>query len=430
MKRFALIGAVLGVFVLGVIISADILSIDFEPPEYSLGTIDGQEGWAGTLGGPINPVIDQAVVNNMYGYASFDLQSWRISNFYTNGSFGDWPFSPSLANEAGETQAQNGIVYSGGVRQKHFEVQWDFASTTPGSVQVAGCVDPPGVPQCLQISTSPDRGDGARMSFIRMKDRPAGLSVEFADYKDSAPYGSYGSLASAAAGCGLEDDFVITTVASGLNSTRPHTIRLTMDFVDGPRNDRVKVYVDGTLRHTGGSWEDYYRWCLESGGGTGTTTFDQSRTVDSMIFQARTGGGTAPGIFGKGFLIDNLTLLSSQGPKPKVTGGGQVMVTGGKGTFGFNAKPDAGTASGHLNYMNHVTGAHLDCTVTAFSELTAMTAKFSGTCSPNSFAQTFKAEVEDNDEPGAGADMFKINYPSSNPISEGGTLTSGNIQIK
>jgi hypothetical protein len=151
-----------------------------------------------------------------------------------------------------------------------------------------------------------------------------------------------------------------------------------------------------------------------------------------MIFQARSGSGTAPLNLGKGFLIDNLTLLSSQASQPRmVTGGGQVMVTGGKGTFGFNAKPDTGTASGHLNYMNHFTGAHLDCTVTTISELTPTTAKFSGTCSANSSASSFMAEVEDNAEPGAGADSFKITYP--NTIfgnTEGGTLTSGNIQIK
>ena len=77
-----------------------------------------------------------------------------------------------------------------------------------------------------------------------------------------------------------------------------------MDFVDGPSNDVVKVYVDGTLRHTGTSWEDFFRWCELTG---------ESRTVDSMIFQARTSGGTAPFTRGNGFLIDNLTYFSSQG---------------------------------------------------------------------------------------------------------------------
>jgi hypothetical protein len=101
-------------------------------------------------------------------------------------------------------------------------------------------------------------------------------------------------------------------VASGLNRTKAHTVKLTTDFVDGPRNDVVKVYVDGTLRHTGTSWEDYFRWCMESGGGTGTTARDQSRTVDSMIFTVRGGQGvTHPLNRGRGFLIDNLRLQSS-----------------------------------------------------------------------------------------------------------------------
>src|SRR5207249_8898700 len=148
MKRFALMGAVLVVFVLAGLIIADSRSITFEASQgYTLGSIDGQDGWAGTLGGPISPFIDQAVVANTYGYPSFGGQSWRMSNAYTDGAFGDWPFSPSLVNEAGETMAQNGVIYSGGTRQSHFEARWDFASTVRGSEQ-------PG----LQISTSPDRG--------------------------------------------------------------------------------------------------------------------------------------------------------------------------------------------------------------------------------------------------------------------------------
>jgi hypothetical protein len=109
------------------------------------------------------------------------------------------------------------------------------------------------------------------------------------------------------------------------------------------------------------------------------------------------------------------------------TGGGQVPVAGGRASFGFNARLEDGEARGHLNYKNHVTGAHLNCTVTLFTELTATTAKFSGTCNPNSSASSFQAEVEDNDEPGKGSDKFTITY---NGITEGGTLTAGNIQIR
>jgi hypothetical protein len=290
--------------------SADSRAINFEAPTYSPGTIYMQDGWAGTGGiVPINPLIDQAVVTNTYGYNSFGGQSWRISNYYTNGSFGDWPFSPSLADEAGETSAMNGGL-SGGTRQSHFGVQWDFASTVPGSEQ-----------EGLQISTSPDRGDGARMSFIRMKDLPGGLSVEFSEYLDNAPYGS----ASPSDGCGDEDEFRLTTVASGLNRAKPHTVKLTMAFIDGPRNDVVKVWVDGKLVHTGTSWEDYFRWC------EGTL---ESRTVDSMIFQARTSGGQASGTFGKGFLIDNLSYASTSGCHVG-KGEGNVGTGSGKAHFKF-----------------------------------------------------------------------------------------------
>ncbi|HEV8266374.1 MAG TPA: right-handed parallel beta-helix repeat-containing protein, partial [Gemmatimonadales bacterium] len=75
-------------------------------------------------------------------------------------------------------------------------------------------------------------------------------------------------------------------------------------------------------------------------------------------------------------------------PPGKVTGGGQVPVDmmGGKGSFGFNAKSDGGLGSGHLNYLNHATGAHIDCTVDAVTMLTDTTAEFSGTCTSNAAA--------------------------------------------
>jgi hypothetical protein len=118
--------------------------------------------------------------------------------------------------------------------------------------------------------------------------------------------------------------------------------------------------------------------------------------------------------------------LSCPQPAPsRATGGGQIALTGGgRGTFGFNVRQQNGIASGHLNYLK--TGVHLDCTVSAVTELTTTTAKFSGTCSANSSAGSFMAEVEDNGESGAGTDHFKITY---NLTTEGNTIARGNIQI-
>src|SRR4029077_6922080 len=141
-------------------------------------------------------------------------QSWRMSNAFTDGAFGDWPFSPSLQNEAGETMAWNhdktgALVYSGGTRQNLFEVQWSFAAADPKGKGT----DCSSLATCSYISMAPDRGDGARMSYIRLEDDLSGLRVFFDDYQDKSPYGS---ASNPAAGCGLEDNFVETMVASGL----------------------------------------------------------------------------------------------------------------------------------------------------------------------------------------------------------------------
>jgi Ca2+-binding RTX toxin-like protein len=279
-KRFGILAAVAALLMSAGIAAADSQTIDFEPPAYTPGTIDGQEGWGGSDPGtgpaPILPAIDQAIVTNgPSAPASFGAQSWRFSNAWEDGQFGLWPFSPSLANEAGEFAAENDGM-SGGTRQTRFEVEWDFASATPASAQPT-----------LQMSTAPDRGDGARMSYIRMEDHVDGMYVYFVDYQRGT--------------AGLCDGaFPETIVGSGLSRAVAHTVRLTIDFVDGPTNDVVQVYVDGSLRHTGTSWEDYFRDC------EGNPT----RTVDSMIFQSR-GVTPNPENAGKGFLIDNLSYASS-----------------------------------------------------------------------------------------------------------------------
>ncbi len=263
---------------------ADSLAINFET--YFVGSIHGQDGWS-SLGsaGSGCAVYDHAVAANTYGYTSFGTQSLRMSNAVTSGCFSDQTFSKSLVNEAGEStssDAYNG-GFSGGTRQSHFETQWDFASTVPGAEQ-------PG----LSVVASPDRGDGARMSWVQMADTPAGLEVNFFDYQT---------------GIG----FVFTNVASGLDRTVPHSIKITMKFIDGAANDIVKVYVDGALLHTGTSWEDFFRENQPPG----------TRTVDSVLL--RTGGTAAPATLGNGFLVDNLTLFSGPGPQCTFTVVGSTM---------------------------------------------------------------------------------------------------------
>ena len=239
-------------------------TITFEQLTYLPGSINGQDGWSAT--GPYDQEVDTSS-----SVAGFGAQSFRMSNAVSSGSFGDWPFSPSLIDEAGETGAEGDG--SSGTLQNHFEASFQIASAVP-------TIEQPG----LGLAFSPDRGDGARMSLVRVRDLPAGLQVSFVDYQSN--------------GIACDGDFVDTIVASGLNRSTVHSIRIAMDFVDGVRNDIVNVYVDGTFVHTGTSWEDYFREC------EGNST----RTVDSLLFRA---SGTASSTLGNGFLIDNLTLSSS-----------------------------------------------------------------------------------------------------------------------
>jgi hypothetical protein len=209
-----------------------------------------------------------------------------MSNAVTSGCFGDQTFSKPTTDEAGEASAASDGM-SSGPRRPGFIAEWDFASTVPGAEQ-------PG----LSVVASPDRGDGARMSWVQMADTPAGLQVNFYDYRDNAPFG--GAVGDVT-GCDVEDDFAFTPGAV-LSRTVPHRIRIEMDFVAGPRNDVVRVYVDGVLSHTGTSWEDYFRYC------EGNPT----RTVDSILF--RTGGTAAPATAGNGFVIDNFSVATEVGP--------------------------------------------------------------------------------------------------------------------
>lgn len=233
----------------------------FEPATFAVGTINGQNGWEKT--GP----FDAAIVSNP---AIEGLQALRISNAVTSGSFGDQTFSPELAVGAGET----GIAPA-----KRFEAEFKISST-----QVA---EQPG----LAITLSPDDGIGSRMSFLRFSDSAAGIDVTFFDAINAGP--TVGSPTT-----------FNPTVVSTLSRATSHTVKVVMDFVDGPSNDVVKIYINGVLVHTGTSWENYYRYDAEQTG-NGNALF----AVDSLLFRAS--GIAAPATNGAGYLFDSLVLTTS-----------------------------------------------------------------------------------------------------------------------
>lgn len=289
----------------------------FEPPHWSAGSPHLQHGWAAEGAAPGPAGFDHQIVATA-GFpgtpASFGRQALRISNAVTSGSFGNQTFTAETPNEAGEASATSD-GWSGGTRQRTFEAALSFTSAAPGAQQ-------PG----LGITISPDRGDGARMGWIRLEDGPAGIDVQT---YDPLPGGSFPALP--------------TTVASGLDRATAHTLRIKIDFADGPGNDVMELWVDGALVHTGTTWENYFVF------GEGNPT----HTVDSLLL--RTSGAAAPSTAGAGFLFDNVTLstpdtiTSPPGPAgaPGANGSpGADGAAGTPGTPGSNGAPGAPGSNG------------------------------------------------------------------------------------
>jgi len=100
--------------------------INFEPSTYTVGSVNGQDGWSST------GAFDQAVTANGGGPAGFGTQSLRISDAVTSGSFGDQTFSKPTADAAGEPGADAG-GFPVGTLQSNFSASFDIAAFTPGT---------------------------------------------------------------------------------------------------------------------------------------------------------------------------------------------------------------------------------------------------------------------------------------------------------
>ena len=100
MRRFALVvSAVVVLAFAGASAAAPTLSARLRSsgPTYVVGDINGQNGWM-----KLNPLYDVKVASvGSYaaaaGIPGFGLQALRLSDAYTQGSFGNQTFSPGLA---------------------------------------------------------------------------------------------------------------------------------------------------------------------------------------------------------------------------------------------------------------------------------------------------------------------------------------------
>ena len=229
----------------------------FNFDDFALGTVNGQQSWQ-MLGGFDVSVVKVNAYPAAKGYG-FGSQALRLSDAVTTQAFGDQTFAPSLPNAAGE----------GG--EPNFEASFSIGSAT-GAAQ-------PG----MHMSVSPDSGDGGRMSYLRFEDKADGIHVNF----DGA-------------------DFVDHDIAT-LSYKKAHTVRFAITFVPGAGNDVVKIYVDGALKWTGPTWEDYYRFDPEQAGND-----NQVPPTRSLIF--RESGTADPANVGNGYLVEKVQLGAGTAP--------------------------------------------------------------------------------------------------------------------
>lgn len=245
--------------------------INFESP-YTTGNINGQSGWMKT--GPYSvEVANVSAFSNASGFG-FGNQALRLDNSVTSGSFGDQTFSPGLTNPSSETS------------NSHFEASFDIGSTQ--------ATQQPG----LFLSVSPDDGNGSRMSYVGFDDQADGIHVIFYNATDPGPLGTVANFNS--------------TDLATIDRTSKHTIKFVIDLVPGPANDVVKVYVDGVLKITDTTWEDYYRYDPEQTGNGNVVP-----SISKLLFKE--GGSAVVGTAGNGYLIDNVSLMSGT-PAPVLVG--------------------------------------------------------------------------------------------------------------
>jgi hypothetical protein len=260
-------------------------------------SINGQSGWtvedqwghdfveSGKLANLDESIVDDGTGNKV----------WRISNAHAYSEYSSQPFSPTADLVAGETgsslwndrgpdhtQPYNPPHFGANAATNQFSIAFRFRSAT-GAAQ-------PG----LAISLSPSaKQSTVRMSYLNIADNgTTGFDLLFYDTSNG------------------DQDWNPTTVASGLSYSDWHTVRIEVAFVDGvdssggqiDGNDVLKIYVDGSLVHTGTTWESYY---YAEGEGVAEPRL---QAVDSLLF--RVAGTAASATLGQGFYFDDVEINS------------------------------------------------------------------------------------------------------------------------
>ena len=110
----------------------------------------------------------------------------------------------------------------------------------------------------------------------------------------------------------------------------------------------------------------------------------------------------------------------------QVTGGGWITSTGGRVSFGFNAKSDGDKTGGNCNVIDHATKTQIKCLTVDALAVAGTHATFTGQARVDGAVTDYRIDVDDLGEPGV-LDTFKIQTDSG--YTAAGRLDGGNIQI-
>jgi uncharacterized repeat protein (TIGR01451 family) len=282
LRRAAIVGLLSALATVGLLASsgvaaADTVTTDFEPPDFTLGTVNLQHGWKSAPPGaipactpdPTGGQYDQAVVANAAGTPpAFGAQSLRMSNLCASSEFFYQTYSAPVASPAGEDRAN-----------KEYIAQFSFVSKATFQ---------PG----LFISVSPDSFEGSRMAWVGLEDTEAGIQVSVSDTPET-------------------DGEFVDHPGPLLSHGAVHTIRFWIKLNPGPNNDLVRIFVDGQdLGQCFTTWENYYRTAPEQAPPPNVNT---PADLNSLQFRS-----SLPGfdLTDSGYLFDNVTVTTANGPGP------------------------------------------------------------------------------------------------------------------
>ncbi len=294
---------------------------------FNLGSVSGQFGWTvgDAFGNAVNPWNQSIMLD---GNGNKVLQ---ISNSHTSGTFSDSIHSPSSAQVAGESTSAlwndrgtnhtapiNPPLFGANATTNRFSYTTTFRSAT-GAAQ-------PGLRIDLSASA---KQSPTRMGLVIIRDNGAGFDLTYTEAGGHSPGVS---------------DFSVTTIATGLSYTQAHTLKMEIDFVEGVENvngtifgnDVVRLYINGSLVHTGTTWESYY-YLNEP------TVPGQPRKQAVNCIQHRLTGTAQPAYAGAGFYFSTYDANNTTAPI-SAPSSGVVAINGGATWDGWNYHTNSQTA--------------------------------------------------------------------------------------